>query len=42
MDYLDNIDQAIKAWEDAIKKEQELKSDLDNIAGHVGEALLRC
>lgn len=41
MDYLDNIDQGIKAWEDAIKKEQELKSDLDNIAGHVGEALLR-
>lgn len=39
MDYLDNIDQGIKAWEDAIKKEQELKSDLDNIAGHVGEAL---
>lgn len=41
MDYLENIDQGIKAWEDAIKKEQNLKSDLDDIAGHVGEALAK-
>lgn len=41
MDYVDNIDRQIAELTKQMKREEDLRSDLNDISGHVGEALAK-
>lgn len=41
MDYMDNIDKQIAELTKQMKQEEDLRNDLNDISGHVGEALAK-
>lgn len=41
MDYVDNIDKQIAELTKQMKQEEDLRNDLNDISGHVGEALAK-
>lgn len=41
MDYVDNIDRQIAELTKQMKQEEDLQNDLNDISGHVGEALAK-
>ena len=41
MDYVDNIDKQIAELTKQMKQEENLRNDLNDISGHVGEALAK-
>lgn len=41
MDYVDNIDKQIAELTKQMKQEEDLQNDLNDISGHVGEALAK-
>lgn len=41
MDYVDNIDRQIAELTKQMKQEEDLRNDLNDISGHVGEALAK-